>query len=263
MYPKIRTNGLCKPSITKCLRNASLAFAAGSVLISGGFAHAADPMQSPALPMPAQHYQSWDGFYMGLHTGMGSFDANTTDWGYDIFDDPDGDFDLTNFAALGGIQLGYNAQFGSAIVGVEADVAYTSSSEEKRFDSGGHYVKAELDWLTTVRGRLGLAHDNAMMYVTGGLAFASVAHCATDNDDLDCASTDTDEVVWSGVVPGLVVGAGAEYRFTDSLSLKGEYMFLQTAGETILYDEDNGYDVEFSHSAHMIRLGLNYNFSTF
>jgi hypothetical protein len=61
---------------------------------------------------------TWTGFYFGGHAGAGAFTGLATDWGYDIFDGPQGDFDLTNFNKLMGAQAGYNKQIGNILYGV-------------------------------------------------------------------------------------------------------------------------------------------------
>jgi hypothetical protein len=112
----------------------------------------------------------WSGLYGGVNAGAGAFTGMAMDWGYDALDEPDGDIDLNGFAGLAGVQAGYNWQSGNAVYGVEADWAWTGFDEEWLHYDGDDYVKAQMDWLATLRGRLGLAAGNALGYVTGGLA---------------------------------------------------------------------------------------------
>ncbi|MGV7222136.1 MAG: outer membrane protein [Nitrospinales bacterium] len=101
---------------------------------------------------------TWTGFYIGGHAGAGAFTGMGMDWGYDLWDGPSGDFDLNNFNKLMGAQAGYNQQIGNFFYGAEVDWSWVSFEEERIFDANfDHYVRAEMDWLSTVRARLGLA----------------------------------------------------------------------------------------------------------
>jgi outer membrane immunogenic protein len=99
-----------------------------------GWIMAADMhVKAPPRP-PAAAYPVWSGFYIGAHVGYA--------WGDFDFRDPfikinqpvlglpglilgvplERTFDGTSF--LGGVQAGVNAQFGSVVVGVEADASW-------------------------------------------------------------------------------------------------------------------------------------------
>ena len=206
---------------------------------------------------------TWTGFYFGGNAGAGAFTGLATDWGYAIFDGPQGDFDLTNFNKLMGAQAGYNRQIGNMLYGVEADWAWVSYEEEKVFDLVDHFVRPEMDWLSTVRARLGLAVGNGLAYITGGLAIADMAHCANNNEP--CTTDGNNDIRWEGTNLGLVAGAGIEARLSESWSLKGEYLYVKMAQENVVYDEMNFVDIpediDFSHRSHILRVGLNYHFN--
>ena len=182
----------------------------------------------------------WNGFYAGIHGGVGAFTGTAMDWDRDTFSNPDGDIDLNGFAGLAGGQVGYNHQIGHVVWGLEGDMAWTGFSEGREFDLRDNYVKAQMDWLATLRGRLGVASGNGMAYVTGGLALAQVSHCGNDGDDPDppvpCSTDDDENIAWDGVQPGLVAGAGVEARISERLSLKGEYLWLHMANKNVIYD---------------------------
>ncbi|WP_136656790.1 outer membrane beta-barrel protein [Nitratireductor sp. XY-223] len=201
----------------------------------------------------------WQGLYAGVSGGIGSFNGRTMDSSVDLVENPDGDFDLRSFAGIFGAQAGYNYQMGGLVFGFEGDASWTGFSEDDTLDGGDHYVKANMDWLATVRGRMGVANDKAMAYVTGGLALAGVEHCANDNDP--CSIDGDDDIAWSGTQPGLVAGAGVEARLSDRWSFKSEYLYLVTADKNLVYDTTNGQDVDFGFDAHIFRVGLNYKFN--
>ncbi len=168
------------------------------------------------------------------------------------------------------MQAGFNIQTGNTVYGIEADWAWTGYSEDRIFtdDYSNHdlYVKAQMDWLATLRGRLGVASGNGMAYVTGGVAFAYLDHCGGSDGPTPCGTDGDDEVAWDGVQPGLVAGAGVEARLSEHLSLKGEYLYLRMADKNVVYDntaDGNGtdQDIDFGHNAHLFRVGLNFAFN--
>lgn len=132
--------------------------------------------------------------------------------------------DLDGFAL--GLQAGYNWQFSPNIVfGVEADITGTDMNGLP----GG--VPAHIDYLGTARARLGYTWDRTMLYGTGGFAFSRSALAGLHGNDT-----------------GYALGAGIEWAYSSSWTLKAEYMY---------YDLGAGFD------ASMIRLGANYRFSTY
>ncbi len=205
---------------------------------------------------PASPVNTWTGFYGGVSGGIGSFNGRAMDWGYDLFENPDGDIDLRGFAGIFGAQAGYNTQLGGVVLGLEGDVSWTGFNKDRSF-SGDHYVKAKMGWLATVRGRMGLVNDRAMAYVTGGLALAGVEHCGNENNP--CLIDGNDEIAWSGTRPGLVAGVGVEAWLSNRWSFKSEYLYLVTADKNIVYDAASNQDVDFGFDAHIFRVGLNYH----
>ena len=206
----------------------------------------------------------WNGFYAGIHGGVGAFTGTAMDWDRDTFSNPDGDINLNGFAGLAGGQVGYNHQIGHVVWGLEGDMAWTGFSEGREFDLRDNYVKAQMDWLATLRGRLGVASGNGMAYVTGGRGrWPYLDHCGEIQMVRHRAATDgDDDVAWDGVQPGLVAGAGVEARLSEHLSLKGEYLYLRMADKNVVYDntaDGNGsdQDIDFGHNAHLFRVGLN------
>ena len=85
--------------------------------------------------------------------------------------------DASNLAS--GAQVGFNAQFGSVVVGVEGDLAFPDVSPRATFFSPLNDPSAfrqDLDWFGTARGRAGIAFDQMLIYATGGVAFGDVTN---------------------------------------------------------------------------------------
>jgi outer membrane immunogenic protein len=223
---------------------------AASVFAIVSSASAADlPTRAePPPPIPFVPVFTWTGFYVGLNAGYGWGDDNNGD----IFV-PAGTFPAPfagvsgtlssdtgdNEGFVGGGQIGYNWQFGSFVVGAEADIQWAD------FGDGGRvavvpagfpatFVPTDrgiggIDWFGTVRARLGFAFDRALIYATGGFAYAS----GGDNNGTCFVGTfvtacgNNDDTKW-----GWTLGAGVEYAVTNNfiVGLEGLWVSL---------DEDN------------------------
>jgi outer membrane immunogenic protein len=196
-----------------------------------GAASAADlPMRAapPAPIIAAAPIFTWTGFYVGVNAGYGwsnnDFDA------VDLADeDDDGGF-------VGGAQVGYNYQIGSFVVGLEGDIQYADFGADGTFDFDGDGVFDDdfdsSDWFGTVRARAGVAFDRALIYATGGFAFADDAN-------------------------GWTVGGGVEYAFTNNLSAKIEGLYVNLDND----DDFPGFDNETDFG--VVRAGLNFRFGTY
>ena len=139
---------------------------------------------------------SWAGFYAGLNAGAGW----TFDSGLPRCFDPSGADNgprcqnvIPNTANgsgfIGGGQIGYNWQVNPTwVAGLETDFQGSTLGGSATvggpfgFFSGGvaattatFTASEKLDWLGTVRGRLGLAMGRILFYGTGGLAYAQDA----------------------------------------------------------------------------------------
>jgi outer membrane immunogenic protein len=194
-----------------------------------GAASAADlPVRSapPAPIIAAAPIFTWTGFYVGVNAGYG--------WSNDDFDafdaadvDDDGGF-------VGGAQVGYNYQIGSFVVGLEGDIQYADFGRDGAFDFDGDGADDDFDssdWFGTVRARAGVAFGQALIYATGGFAFA---------DDSN----------------GWVVGGGLEYAFTNNLSAKIEGLYVN-------FEEDDIAGFEYENDFGVVRAGLNFRFGTY
>src|SRR6185503_17792061 len=141
-----------------------------------GAASAADLPVRAAPPAPiiaAVPVFTWTGFYVGVNAGYGWNANDSITVGGLTFDlDDEGGF-------VGGAQAGYNYQIGSFVVGLEGDIQYADFGGDDRFDFDGDGILDDdfntSDWFGTVRARAGVAFDRALIYATGGFAFADNA----------------------------------------------------------------------------------------
>jgi opacity protein-like surface antigen len=141
---------------------------------------------------------------------------------------PGTDFSAEFQGVIGGGQIGYNFQYANLVFGVETDFDWTNADgSDIRSDnfSGSPQTQGtteKLDWLGTVRGRLGYASGNLLVYATGGLAYAKVNDTYSYNLAAGLVSASGSS---SDTQTGWTIGGGAELAIDRAWSLKGEYLF--------------------------------------
>jgi outer membrane immunogenic protein len=204
-------------------QNLIAAVAAAALL--GSPAMAAD-MALKAPPAPVAPAYSWTGFYLGGQVGYG--------WGTSFQEGADGFGNTGNFntsGVLGGVTAGYNWQFnGNWVVGLETD--FSGADINGTVNSSTTYTCGnavgtptpcydKIDWFGTVRGRLGYAWNNVLLYGTGGWAYgraeAGITGCPIFAGVGFCGSND---------VSGWTAGGGIEYGLAPNWSIKAEYLHV-------------------------------------
>jgi outer membrane immunogenic protein len=262
------------------------AVAASLVLASTVGASAADmPTKAPVYAPIAMY--NWSGFYAGVNAGA-AFGRSSTQTST-VFS-PTGYFaatSVTSIAAVGdqsankagftgGLQLGYNWQINSAVIGLEADFGYMGTRTS--VTSGAVYPccaptaysitqSAKTDWLMTLRPRVGIANNNWLLYVTGGLAIAQVKG---DFNFTDTFATAAESASISKTKVGWALGGGVEYALAGKWSLKAEYLHVDlgsvsgtSTNLTAFGPPAIGFPTSvFTHSVKVtddiVRVGLNY-----
>lgn len=210
----------------------------------------------------AEHYRSghtlydvatnFSGAYIGGNAGYAWGDAtlsNPSFMGVVTPGSASGDYE----GSIAGGQIGYNAQIGHVVLGVEADFQGTWISESETYDVGGTPVteSSDLSWFSTVRGRLGLAFGAIMPYATAGFAFAK--------NELS-VSTPGLSVSDGQVHAGWAFGGGLEYK-EDYISLRAEYLYLDLGRETYSASALGATaGIDGQANFHILRSGLNYHF---
>lgn len=131
----------------------------------------------------------------------------------------------------GGI-IGYNWQFGSWVLGAEADIQASSGSGYLTCvavcsGAGATTIDQKLSWFGTARGRLGYAVGPALFYATGGAAFGEVKENITQTSAGPAIGAS-----FSHSQSGFAIGGGIENKL-DLFGLLGpnwttrtEYLFL-------------------------------------
>jgi outer membrane immunogenic protein len=215
------------------------------LLASGTIASAADYTAPEAV--------DWSGPYIGVHAGYGEVYTNgIIDRG--SFNLEQSDLDLSG--VLVGAQVGYNFQMDSIVFGVEADLSYLDFKDEiwDTPSSGSSNTAADIDLLATVRGRLGVAMDDTLLYVTGGFALADAeSSLLNSGESLDVSYNDV----------GGVVGGGVEYAATQSIRFRAEGLYYFFNDKESVSDAHSGEagDTYELKDAFSVRLGVNFYFN--
>jgi outer membrane immunogenic protein len=186
-----------------------------TILIAGS-ASAADLAVKAPPQAPAFMASPWDGPYIGGNVGFGStdFKATASVLGVSAADS------VTGSGVVGGVQVGYNKQFGTFVLGLETDFDGTSISNTT------DAVSTKLSWFGTTRVRAGFLLTPALLfYGTGGVAYGHVEQSGFG------ASVTTPGVGWAA-------GAGLQYALTPQWSIGAEYLHVDldtgSAHENIL-----------------------------
>jgi len=139
----------------------------------GDAAKAADvpirmPTKAPGVPPP----YDWTGPYVGGHVGYSRGTAQVT------LTDPDpAQFGHRLGSLTAGLQAGYNFLLPSRfLLGVEVDASFPNhlaADDVAWFRTTTDTDSAEkIDYMASVRGRVGYAFDHWLIYATGGFAWS-------------------------------------------------------------------------------------------
>jgi outer membrane immunogenic protein len=188
-------------------------------------ASAADLAARPytkAPPMIAAVYD-WSGFYVGVNGGWGT---SRKSWDLDLLGTlvPEGSHDASG-GTVGG-QIGYRWQASQFVFGVEAQGNWADFHGSNVTLLPGNFFRNDtrVDAFGTFTGQVGVAFNNALLYVKGGAAVTSDRYRSYVAGTSILAANTVDDTRW-----GAVVGAGAEYGFAPNWSFGVEYnhMFMQ------------------------------------
>jgi outer membrane immunogenic protein len=176
---------------------------------------------------------------------------------------------------IGGLHTGYLVQTERFVYGYEIDFSKTginrSYDDTRQLTSGlsGFFRKKldyKVDWLATARARAGFAFDRALLYATGGIAFASITADSfaqfTNGNDGYITTQNRQRVGWT-------VGGGLDYALTRKFSVRAEYLYADFGSDTIQSTTPPGYApglagyyyTATSHNQfHIVRMGVNLRF---
>jgi len=236
-------------------------FAAALVGTGMGAAQAADlPAKAKYYKAPAIAVYNWTGFYVGANAGVG-FGRSFSQMGAAPGINPR-EF-IGGIGGFGGGQMGYNWQygnlfgFGNVVLGLEADIQGGNLRDNNTLvntglaGTGGFGFNQKLDWLGTVRGRVGIATGSVLSYFTGGFAYGGVKTSITDLTNLTTTN-------FSNTRTGWTIGSGVEAALGGNWTGKIEYLYVDLGSQAGTVLAPRAYNYTSEVKEHLFRVGLNY-----
>jgi high affinity Mn2+ porin len=191
---------------------------------------------------------NWTGMYVGGHMAYSEGRTRNT-----LFDPEPTDSSNAFGSLYGGVQIGYNYLLPSRILlGVEADISFPyflegSDVVSTRATAQGAATET-VDFVSTLRGRVGYAFDHWMIYGTGGLTWLQGRFG-------ESPGTVSEEDVRRRIHTGWSVGAGAEVPVAPNWTARLEYIYGQFGGAIVSFP--SGTRFESTMDEHSFRLGVN------
>lgn len=259
-------------------------FSVFALLALSGSAFAAD-MATRAPPPPPPAAFSWTGIYIGGNLGysLGRSDTNNifSDGILGVVTPNSNSANLTG--AIGGIEAGFNWQPNVPwVLGLEADWQY--SGEKGGLSNSSSYTipiigtagtvamsyDSKIQWLGTVRERIGYAWGPVLVYGTGGLAYGQVKIDGTTTDSgfsIPFGSYAVSAPISaSRFNTGWTVGGGIEGAFASNLSWKVEYLYVDLGSLLFFgvgpfpFNPGAVVTVQAKFTDNIVRAGLNLQF---
>jgi len=138
----------------------------------------------------------------------------------------------------GGVQAGYNVQYGQFVFGGETDLQVTGAN-----DTFAPW-KFSNPWFGTLRARAGLAISSVLFYGTAGLAYGTL----NMKNTLTSVSESHTSTGWAG-------GVGVEAALTGNWSARAEYLYVDLSSSSFVLD-GNSHGIQ----SNLLRFGVNYRF---
>ena len=229
----------------------------------------------------AANASDWDGFYVGFNLGKAYMEAdatrtisNNTYFAASSITALQAasaqNLDDNNFA--GGAQAGYNwpfaeqFTFGAEIEATDLKTVDMSSATVVYPCCGPDTFtttnRVEQRWMTTARLRLGFTTEWGMIYATGGYAGSDVTFTQSFSDTFFPIPLQT--IKKSEFLSGYALGGGFEAAVLERTSVKLEYLYADLGDITATGPIGTGTTTSNGQadvSTHLIRAGVNFNFS--
>jgi outer membrane immunogenic protein len=180
----------------------------------------------------------WSGFYVGGNLGD-AFNPSSLNF-HDLSDEQDLTFrdDNSGDRLIGGLHTGYGWWMGNLYGGVEGDVDWAK----------------HIDYLASVRGRLGFGSERWLVYGTAGVGFIGT------KQDFTAISADEGPSRFSRSfhTTGFVGGAGVDYALSHNLSLGVEGLWYAFGSDrhTLTTPFDESFTVRSDNNFGAVRARL-------
>ncbi|MET3648989.1 outer membrane protein [Phyllobacterium ifriqiyense] len=199
------------------------------ILFGASGAMAADVTADGSAPLPGEGSSfTWSGAYIGVQGGGGWANGEFSGFGLSGSEDADG-------GTLGGF-AGYNHQFhNNLVLGIEADLEYNWNEQQVFGADFG------TDWAGSVRGRVGYAFDQALIYAAAGWA--------ATRGYVEVPGLGKEEKTFNGYS----VGVGVDYAFTNQIFGRVDYRYND-------YGDKDLQGINVDVDQHAVKIGLGVKF---
>ncbi len=232
-----------------------------------------------ATPKNNTHY--FQGFYIGGTTGgaLTHFKNNTHTQSGNFLNSQQatainevGQQDISTTGFLTGISAGYNWVYQQFLFGLSADFQAMSNHGETNTPAilypnnpNQQFVLTSYgknNWLFTLHPRIGFVTHNWLFYITGGLGLALVKGDFIFSNNFPALESQR----VSKIIPGYVLGTGAEVALTKHISLDAEYLFANykktTASQMNQFlPASQNINNTLKMKSNIFKIGLNYKFN--
>jgi high affinity Mn2+ porin len=201
----------------------------------------------------AMPHFDWSGFYVGGNVGYTRGRAEVT-----LSDPVPSEFSQRLGSLYGGVQAGYNYVSPSRFLfGIEADFTFPNylAADDVAWSRliNQTDIAEKIDYIGTLRGRIGYTFRHWMIYATGGLAFSQGRFLQNPG-----IADDVDKVL--RLHTGLAAGVGAEFAIAPHWALRLEYVYRNLGRADASFP--SGDRVVSSFDTNTVRVGLNYQFGS-
>jgi outer membrane immunogenic protein len=219
------------------------ALSAGLFTSAALAADLARPHPIAPAPAPIAAPSLWDGGYVGVFAGYGAADWQES-WLWN--GNPQGsDFDPTG--GIVGVDAGFDFTVNDNLVlGVVGDIAWTNIG----FTLPDTYT-GNIDWIGSLRARIGVDAGKLMPYLTAGLAVAGVT---TDYNTTSSATH-----------MGWTAGGGVELSVADNVSIDLQYRYSDYGSQgynvgALNWNPPDTLDYDIALTTHQVSAGVNWRF---
>jgi high affinity Mn2+ porin len=262
MLWRVQSFRIVELAITKLAR---LTWAA--VLTAAPAMAAEEPMAVKTSWQPPVQAYYWTGLYVGGHFG---YAAGRSNWStppglsgsFDLFQSPDIFTGAGSY--FGGLQIGYDHMLSNRVVlGAQLDASFPGFPRND-ISIGGRsiFLRPEIGLAGysenvlhsgTLRGRVGYAPADWLVYATGGFAWTYDQLTLTQLAD---DTTIDSPFLWR---LGWAAGGGIEYAFAPNWTANFEYLFTKYGNSSVTFP-NAGLQFTSDFFLHQVRAGLNYRF---
>jgi outer membrane immunogenic protein len=164
-----------------------------------------------------------------------------------------------------GVQAGIDLPMSDSVVlGLVGDVSWANIAGDScveqtdvtcsEIDQTGHSrLEANIDWLATLRARLGVDVGGVLLYGTAGVAMADVSATVTNYDG-------TNDADGSASHYGYAVGVGADFDVADNLTVGVEYLYVDLGAADYSFDAPVGDVGSASLTSNILRASVKMHF---